>query len=84
MAHPNFVEKSFVGGSKTAKFVKVFSLESFPLYSIIRVVILFVMYMYYTKTELASEITCNLYRARFRARLLKRGGRGGGRRASVH
>ena len=32
MAHPNFVEKTFIGGSKTAKFVNVFSLESFPLY----------------------------------------------------
>ena len=28
---PKFVEKTFTGGSKTAKFVKVFSLESFPL-----------------------------------------------------
>ena len=34
MAHPNFVEKTFAGGSKTAKIVKVFSLESFPLYGI--------------------------------------------------
>ena len=34
MARPNFVEKTFAGGSKTAKFVKVFSLESFPLYGI--------------------------------------------------
>ena len=25
MAHPNFTEKTFVGGPKTAKFVKVFS-----------------------------------------------------------
>ena len=33
MVRPNFVEKIFTGGSKTAKFVKVFSLESFPLYS---------------------------------------------------
>ena len=33
MARPNFVEKSFAGGSQTAKFMKVFSLESFPLYS---------------------------------------------------
>ena len=32
MARPNFVEKTFAGDSKTAKFVKVFSLESFPLY----------------------------------------------------
>ena len=28
----NFVEKTFVDGSQTSKFVKVFSLESFPLY----------------------------------------------------
>ena len=35
MAHPNFVEKTFTGGSKTAKFVNAFSLESFPLYGII-------------------------------------------------
>ena len=34
MAHPNFVEKIFMGGSETVKFVKVFSLESFPLYGI--------------------------------------------------
>ena len=32
---PNFVEKNFVGGSKTVKFVKVFSLETFPLYSML-------------------------------------------------
>ena len=32
MACPNFEEKTFAGGSKTAKFVNVFSLESFPLY----------------------------------------------------
>ena len=29
----NFVDKTFAGGSKTTKFVKAFSLESFPLYS---------------------------------------------------
>ena len=34
MARPNFMEKTFMGGSKTAKFMKVFSLESFPLCSI--------------------------------------------------
>ena len=33
-AHPNFVEKTFTGGSKTAKFVNVFYLESFALYDI--------------------------------------------------
>ena len=33
-AHPSFVEKTFVGGSKTVKFVNVFSLESFVLYGI--------------------------------------------------
>ena len=32
MAHPNFVEKTFTSGSKTTKFVNIFSLESFPLY----------------------------------------------------
>ena len=31
-ARPIFVEKTFVGGSKTAKFVNIFSLESFVLY----------------------------------------------------
>ena len=31
---PNFEEKTFVGGSKTMKFVNVFSLENFPLYNI--------------------------------------------------
>ena len=34
MARQNFVEKTFMGGSKTAKFVKVFSLKSFLLYGI--------------------------------------------------
>ena len=29
---PNFVEKTFVDGSQTSKFAKVFSLESFLLY----------------------------------------------------
>ena len=29
---PNFAEKTFVDGSQTSKSVKVFSLESFPLY----------------------------------------------------
>ena len=33
MARPNFEEKTFAGGSKTAKSVNVFFLESFPLYS---------------------------------------------------
>ena len=33
MARPTFMEKTFMGGSKTAKFMKVFSLENFPLYS---------------------------------------------------
>ena len=31
MAPPTFVEKTFAGGSKTAKFVNVLSLESFPV-----------------------------------------------------
>ena len=31
---PNFAEKTFVNSHKTAKFVKVFSLEHFPLYGI--------------------------------------------------
>ena len=30
----NLAEKSFAGGSRTAKFMNVFSLESFPLYGI--------------------------------------------------
>ena len=29
---PNFEKKTFVNSHKTAKFAKVFSLESFPLY----------------------------------------------------
>ena len=29
---PNFVEKNFTNSRNTSKFVKVFSLESFPLY----------------------------------------------------
>ena len=29
---PNFMEKTFVAGSKTVKFVNIFSLESFALY----------------------------------------------------
>ena len=32
MVRPNFMEKSFAGGSKTVKFVNVFSLESFLCY----------------------------------------------------
>jgi len=32
---PNFMEKTFADSHKTAKFVKVFSLESFPLYGIL-------------------------------------------------
>ena len=32
---PNFAEKNFVNSHKTAKFAKVFSLESFPLYDIL-------------------------------------------------
>ena len=32
MARSNFMERTFAGGSKAVKFVKVFSLESFPLY----------------------------------------------------
>ena len=31
---PNFTEKTFVNSHKTTKFAKVFSLKSFPLYSI--------------------------------------------------
>ena len=31
-AHPNFMEKTFAGGSKTVKFVNIFSLVSFALY----------------------------------------------------
>ena len=31
---PNFVEKTFTYGHKSSKFVKVFSLKSFPLYGI--------------------------------------------------
>ena len=34
MACPNFVEKTFTGGSKTVKFVNVFFLENFLLYGI--------------------------------------------------
>ena len=29
MARPNFVEKTFAGGTKAVKFVKIFSLEVF-------------------------------------------------------
>ena len=32
---PNFAEKTFVNSHKTVKFVKVFSLKCFPLYSIL-------------------------------------------------
>ena len=31
---PNFLEKNFVNSHKTAKFVKVFSLKSFLLYTV--------------------------------------------------
>ena len=37
---PNFVEKTFANNHKTAKFAKVFSLESFPLYCTPRVAVL--------------------------------------------
>ena len=33
------LNKTFAGGSKTAKFVKVFSLESFPLYGTLLLVL---------------------------------------------
>ena len=33
---PNFTEKTFANRQKTAKFAKVFSLESFPLYGMSR------------------------------------------------
>ena len=33
--HPNFAEKTFANSHKTAKFMKVFSLESFPLYGMV-------------------------------------------------
>ncbi len=43
----NFVEKIFADDCKSAKFVKVFSLESFPLYGIIsRHVSIFLNYPY--------------------------------------
>ena len=32
---PNFAEKTFANSHKTAKFTKLFSLESFPLYGIL-------------------------------------------------
>ena len=32
---PDFVEKTLANSHKTTKFAKVFSLESFPLYSIV-------------------------------------------------
>ena len=35
---PNFAEKTFVNSYKTSKFVKVFSLESFPLYGLYLVI----------------------------------------------
>ena len=35
MVRPNFAEKTFASGSKTMKFVKIFSLKSFPLYGIL-------------------------------------------------
>ena len=35
---PNFTEKTFVNSYKTSKFVKVFSLESFPLYGLYLVI----------------------------------------------
>ena len=35
--HPNFAEKTFTFSHETAKFVNVFSLESFPLYGILTV-----------------------------------------------
>ena len=37
MPRPNFAEKTFAYSHKTAKFTKVFSLTSFPLYGILTV-----------------------------------------------
>ena len=34
---PNFAEKTFADGSQTSKSMKVFSLESFPLYGMLSV-----------------------------------------------
>lgn len=34
------MEKAFAGGSQTAKFMKVFSLDSSPLYGIVGVVVM--------------------------------------------
>ena len=42
---PNFKEKSFANSHKTAKFAKIFSLESFPLYNIV-----------WTKLEFSSHL----------------------------
>ena len=39
MACPNFMKKTFAGGSKTVKIVKVFSLKSFPLFGNINTIL---------------------------------------------
>ena len=52
MARPNFVEKTFAGGSKTVKFVKDFSLK----FSAIRYMICQIISFFYSWTiEFDSE-----------------------------
>ena len=55
---PNFLEKNFVNSHKTAKFVKIFSLESFLLYT---VCFLFSLdWAYYQWTGIGDEGTSAL------------------------
>ncbi len=47
---PNFTDKTFTDGSQTSKSAKVFSLESFPLYSSTLLLALIFLLMVYTCT----------------------------------
>ena len=53
---PNFVEKTFMNNHKTVKFMKVFSLESFPLYGI-----LFVLKLSHMRTQLILHVICKYW-----------------------
>ena len=50
MASPNFMEKTFVGDSKTVKFVNVFSLKSLPLYGICAIIVTVIIINMYDAT----------------------------------
>ena len=48
------MEKTFADGGKIAKFVKVFSLESFPLYGMVQIII----DLRYARYRQMTEMNC--------------------------